>query len=62
MGIGAPTWTGGFIQMVNTYQHGDLYGPAALAARCDELAAQFGDRFEQPQILRNNIANNAFFH
>ena len=62
MGIGAPTWTGGFIQMVNTYQHGDLYGPAAFAARCDELAAQFGDRFEQPQILRNNIANNAFFH
>lgn len=61
LGIGAPTWTGGFIQMVNTYSHGDLYGPAAVAARCDELAARFGERFAVPTILRHAATSGETF-
>ena len=42
MGIGAPIWTGGYIQFVNTY------GAKKFVARCKELQAKFGDRFEAP--------------
>lgn len=42
MGIGAPIWTGGYIQFVNTY------GAKKFVARCKELQAKFGDRFEPP--------------
>lgn len=61
LGIGAPSWTGGFIQMVNTYSYGDLYGPAAMAARCDELAAQFGERFTVPNNLRHAASSGESF-
>ena len=44
MGIGAPAWTGGFIQFVSTY------GYDRFVARCRELAAAYGERFEPPQI------------
>ena len=44
MGIGAPVWTGGFIQFVNTY------GPQRFVDRCNELAEQYGERFRPPQI------------
>jgi 3-hydroxyacyl-CoA dehydrogenase/enoyl-CoA hydratase/3-hydroxybutyryl-CoA epimerase len=44
MGIGAPTWTGGLIQFVSTY------GYPEFVARCRELAAAYGDRFEPPAI------------
>jgi len=44
MGIGAPTWTGGLIQFVSTYGYG------RFVARCRELAARYGDRFDPPQI------------
>ncbi|MEO0437840.1 MAG: 3-hydroxyacyl-CoA dehydrogenase NAD-binding domain-containing protein [Pseudomonadota bacterium] len=44
MGIGAPVWTGGLIQFVSTY------GYARFVARCEELAAAYGDRFDPPQI------------
>lgn len=46
MGIGAPVWTGGLLQFVRTY------GYAEFVARCEELAAQYGDRFDPPQIAR----------
>ena len=62
MGIGAPTWTGGFIQMANTYSYGSFYGPAALVARCDELAASYGERFMPPNILRQAVANGSEFN
>jgi hypothetical protein len=47
--------------MVNTHRHGALYGPAAFAARCDELAQEYGERFEQPGILRRAVANSELF-
>lgn len=61
LGIGAPTWTGGFIQMVNTYSHQGKTGAAALLTRCEELAAQFGERFNAPDILRKAAANGDSF-
>jgi 3-hydroxyacyl-CoA dehydrogenase / enoyl-CoA hydratase / 3-hydroxybutyryl-CoA epimerase len=44
MGIGAPAWTGGLIQFVNTY------GVQRFVDRCRELAATYGERFEPPAI------------
>ncbi|GIX30780.1 MAG: 3-hydroxyacyl-CoA dehydrogenase [Porticoccaceae bacterium] len=44
LGIGAPAWTGGFIQFVNGY------GPARFATRCAELADRYGPRFAVPSI------------
>ena len=50
MGIGAPVWTGGFIQFVNTY------GLQRFIDRCDELAATYGDRFKAPAIVAEKLA------
>jgi 3-hydroxyacyl-CoA dehydrogenase/enoyl-CoA hydratase/3-hydroxybutyryl-CoA epimerase len=50
MGIGAPAWTGGLIQFVNTY------GLERFSARCTELAGQYGDRFDVPAIVGEKIA------
>lgn len=50
MGIGAPPWTGGFLQFVKTYGYG------RFVARCEELAAAYGERFEPPQIARERAA------
>ncbi len=50
MGIGAPIWTGGFIQFVNTY------GLEKFQTRCDELADKYGERFECPAIVADKIA------
>lgn len=44
MGIGAPTWTGGYIQFVNTY------GLPRFVERCRELESKYGKRFAPPQI------------
>ncbi|WP_116364335.1 3-hydroxyacyl-CoA dehydrogenase NAD-binding domain-containing protein [Parahaliea mediterranea] len=50
MGIGAPAWTGGFIQFVNTY------GVQNFVDRCRELAATYGERFEPPAIALEKAA------
>jgi len=50
MGIGAPVWTGGFLQFVNTY------GYDRFVTRCRELAAAYGDRFEPPEIAVERAA------
>ncbi|TXS92836.1 3-hydroxyacyl-CoA dehydrogenase [Parahaliea maris] len=55
MGIGAPTWTGGFIQFVNTY------GVQNFVDRCRELAAQYGERFEPPAIAVEKAASGEQF-
>ena len=39
LGIGAPTWTGGYIQFVENY------GQERFEARCAALAGQYGGRF-----------------
>ena len=49
MGIGAPAWTGGFLQFVNTY------GLERFIARCGELEKRYGNRFAAPQIVRDKL-------
>lgn len=55
MGIGAPAWTGGLIQFVNTY------GLERFSARCAELASQYGERFNAPAIVAEKIAAGESF-
>ncbi|TMV10067.1 3-hydroxyacyl-CoA dehydrogenase [Ruegeria sediminis] len=55
LGIGAPVHTGGYIQFVNTY------GPERFLARCEELAAQYGPRFDPPEILKRHVAEDRAF-
>ena len=55
MGIGAPAWTGGLIQFVNTY------GLERFRDRCTELASHYGDRFEAPAIVAEKIASGDTF-
>jgi 3-hydroxyacyl-CoA dehydrogenase / enoyl-CoA hydratase / 3-hydroxybutyryl-CoA epimerase len=47
-GIGFPAWSGGVLQIVNTY---DGVGPTAFVARARELAEQYGERFTPPASL-----------
>lgn len=56
MGIGAPSWTGGYLQFVNTY------GLPAFTERCAELAAAYGERFRAPAIVADKIAVGANFN
>ena len=55
MGIGAPAWTGGLIQFVNTY------GLAAFSDRCEALASHYGERFNPPAIVAQKIAAGEAF-
>ncbi len=55
MGIGAPTWTGGFIQFVNTY------GLEKFQDRCTALAEKYGVRFTCPAIVADKIASGEIF-
>ncbi|MES9968507.1 MAG: 3-hydroxyacyl-CoA dehydrogenase NAD-binding domain-containing protein [Candidatus Thiodiazotropha sp.] len=55
MGIGAPAWTGGFIQFVNTYGLDDFI------KRCGELADKYGERFNCPAIVAEKIAADELF-
>ncbi len=56
LGIGAPAWTGGFIQVVNTYEYNGDIGIAAFIARAKELEATYGERFAVPAILEDKLA------
>ena len=49
MGIGAPTWTGGYLQFVNTY------GLQRFIDRCDQLSAKYGERLSAPAIVKQTI-------
>lgn len=49
MGIGAPAWTGGYLQFINTY------GLENFKSRCAELAGKYGDRFICPAIVSDKI-------
>jgi len=55
MGIGAPVWTGGLIQFVNTY------GLERFIARCDELAEAYGERFKAPANVGAKLAEGVLF-
>lgn len=45
LGIGAPMWTGGFLQFINGY------GLERFIKRAEELSRAYGDRFAPPQLL-----------
>ena len=55
MGIGAPTWTGGYVQFVNSY------GLDRFVVRCRELAGQYGARFDAPKIALEQLAKGKPF-
>lgn len=55
LGIGAPAWTGGYIQFVNTY------GLQRFIDRCDTLAERYGDRFRAPAIVSEKLAASQGF-
>ncbi|WP_022979786.1 3-hydroxyacyl-CoA dehydrogenase NAD-binding domain-containing protein [Ideonella sp. B508-1] len=55
LGIGAPVWTGGFLQFVNTY------GLDRFVKRSHELSGRYGERFAPPELLlRKAKAGEAF--
>lgn len=54
-GIGAPTWTGGWLQMINTY------GLERFAERCKELAERYGEIFNPPALLLEKIERGESF-
>ncbi|WP_062262185.1 3-hydroxyacyl-CoA dehydrogenase NAD-binding domain-containing protein [Endozoicomonas arenosclerae] len=55
MGIGAPAWTGGLIQFVNTY------GTQKFVDRATELAEKYGDRFAPPAIAVEKAEKGELF-
>jgi 3-hydroxyacyl-CoA dehydrogenase/enoyl-CoA hydratase/3-hydroxybutyryl-CoA epimerase len=55
LGIGAPKWTGGYFQFVNTY------GLNNFIKRCDELVSLYGERFHAPQIVVEKAAQHQHF-
>lgn len=56
LGIGAPTWTGGFIQVVNTYDYNGQQGLKAFIERCNELESAYGERFKVPDIVMEKLS------
>ncbi|MBB6407095.1 3-hydroxyacyl-CoA dehydrogenase NAD-binding domain-containing protein [Arthrobacter sp. AZCC_0090] len=48
LGIGFPSWTGGVLQYISSYEG----GPAGFVARADELADRYGDHLRPPTSLR----------
>ena len=55
MGIGAPIWTGGFLQFINTY------GLDKFQVRCTELAEKYGERFTCPAIIGQKLKASESF-
>ena len=51
MGIGAPAWTGGYLQYVNSI------GANKFIQRCDELANKYGVRFKAPKIAYKALSH-----
>ncbi|WP_298444884.1 3-hydroxyacyl-CoA dehydrogenase NAD-binding domain-containing protein [uncultured Ferrimonas sp.] len=56
LGIGAPAWTGGYIQFVNGY------GLQRYIDRCEQLAARYGARFRAPAIVAEYLSAEKEFH
>ncbi len=54
-GIGAPPWTGGYVQFVNTY------GLQNYIDRAEGLAQRYGARFRAPGIVRDTLAAGGMF-
>ena len=56
LGIGAPVWTGGFLQFINGY------GLQRFIARSRELADAYGERFAPPALLVNKAEAGETLH
>ena len=56
LGWGFAPWTGGPISLI------DQAGTAKFVETCDRLAAQYGDRFKVPQLLRDMAAKGETFY
>ena len=54
-GIGFAAWSGGALQYINQY------GLKAFTERADELAKDFGERYEPPKLLRGKAQKNEAF-
>lgn len=61
LGIAAPEWSGGYLQVVNTWEHGESRGLQAFYQRAEELASVYGDRFTPPQILQQTLLAGGVF-
>jgi 3-hydroxyacyl-CoA dehydrogenase/enoyl-CoA hydratase/3-hydroxybutyryl-CoA epimerase len=55
LGAGAPTWTGGYLQFINTY------GLQRFIDRCRALADTHGARFSAPSSVAEKVAAGATF-
>ncbi|WP_296431067.1 3-hydroxyacyl-CoA dehydrogenase NAD-binding domain-containing protein [Yoonia sp.] len=56
LGWGFAPWSGGPFSWL------DMIGAPYAAERCDELTAQFGERFKTPELLREMAAKNQEFY
>ena len=54
-GIGFPAWAGGALQFINSV------GVAKFAARADELAAKYGERYACPKIVHDKVQRGEMF-
>ncbi|MCX7141193.1 MAG: 3-hydroxyacyl-CoA dehydrogenase NAD-binding domain-containing protein [Proteobacteria bacterium] len=54
-GIGFPAWAGGALQFINSV------GVAKFAARADDLAAKYGERYACPKIVRDKALAGEVF-
>ncbi len=55
MGIGAPVWTGGLLQFVNTF------GLDNFVKRCQQLSDSYGVRFKAPKIVFEKLSQGETF-
>ncbi|RJF91658.1 enoyl-CoA hydratase-related protein [Noviherbaspirillum saxi] len=55
LAVGAPAWTGGYIQVVNTYNM------QAFNSRAMELARHYGPRFTLPELFLDRMRSDAAF-
>jgi 3-hydroxyacyl-CoA dehydrogenase / enoyl-CoA hydratase / 3-hydroxybutyryl-CoA epimerase len=55
LGCGAPVWTGGWLQFVNTY------GLQRFVKRSSNLAARYGERFTPPELLLQKARTHQTF-
>lgn len=53
---GAPVWTGGYLQVINTY---DM---AAFAVRANALQQRYGERFALPSLFLRKLNAQQSFH
>ncbi len=56
LGWGFAPWSGGPLSWL------DMIGTPYAAERCDQLEAQFGERFKCPDLLREMVAKNQTFY